>query len=43
MLRRWTALGIRRAPERFRHIKDHRDLDKLAQALRGSDLSAKVA
>ncbi len=43
MIRCWTALGIRRATERFRRIKGHRDLDKLAQALRGSDLSAKVA
>jgi transposase-like protein len=34
MVRRWTALGVTRAEQRFRRIKGHRDLHLLVQALK---------
>ena len=33
MVRRWTALGVTKAEQRFRRIKGHRDLPVLVQAL----------
>jgi transposase-like protein len=43
MIRRWTALGLLRAGERFRRIKGHRDMHKLVAALRASEAQTQVA